>query len=256
MAQKMVSEPGIQLGAQQLATLLDSTREFIAILGVDGTVQFANSTTKSLLGYRTDELLGRSLHAIVHALDVEKIRDVLKQILENPSAPLADRCRLRCKDGSFRWFDINFRNRTEERGLEVQYEAGKKHDGTFTAAIVEELVAEGQRWLDAGAKSIVIEGRESALDVGLFDDKGKVNAKFAERFVEAFTMDRVVFEAPNKQSQFALMNHFGNMVQISNVRLEELLRVEIYRRGLHSDAFEHDNLRPAGPARVGQQVGR
>lgn len=144
----------------------------------------------------------------------------------------------------------------EERGLEVQYEAGKKHDGTFTAAIVEELVAEGQRWLDAGAKSIVIEGRESALDVGLFDDKGKVNAKFAERFVEAFTMDRVVFEAPNKQSQFALMNHFGNMVQISNVRLEELLRVEIYRRGLHSDAFEHDNLRPAGPARVGQQVGR
>ena len=37
------------------------------------------------------------------------------------------------------------------------------------------------------------------------------------------------------------------MVQMSNVRLEELLRVEIYRRGLHSDAFEHDNLRPAGP---------
>ena len=144
----------------------------------------------------------------------------------------------------------------EERGLDVQYEAGKKHDGTFTPEIVEELVVEGLSWLDAGAKSIVIEGRESALDVGLFDNKGKVNAKFAERFVEAFGMDRVVFEAPNKQSQFALMNHFGNMVQISNVRLEELLRVEIYRRGLHSDAFQHENLRPAGPARVAQQVGR
>jgi phosphosulfolactate synthase len=33
------------------------------------------------------------------------------------------------------------------------------------------------------------------------------------------------------------------------VRLEELLRVEIYRRGLHSDAFGKDNLRQAIPAR-------
>lgn len=141
-----------------------------------------------------------------------------------------------------------------ERGLDVQYEAGKKHDGTFTPEIVEELVVEGLRWLDAGARAIVIEGRESAQNVGLFDDRGKVNAKFAERFVEGFGMDRVVFEAPNKPSQFALMNHFGPTVQISNVRLEELLRVEIYRRGLHSDAFEQPTLRPAGPLRAAQQV--
>ena len=134
-----------------------------------------------------------------------------------------------------------------ERGMDVQYEAGKKHDGTFTSDIVDGLLDEGQRWLDAGAKSIVIEGRESALNVGLFDRQEKVNASFAERFVKAWGFDRVVFEAPNKPSQFALLNHFGPMVQMSNVRLEELLRVEIYRRGLHSDAFEHDNLRPRGP---------
>jgi phosphosulfolactate synthase len=141
------------------------------------------------------------------------------------------------------------------RGLDVQYEAGKKHGGTFTSDVVEALVLEGQRWLDAGAKSIVIEGRESAQDVGLFDHSGKVNARFAERFVEAYGMDRVVFEAPNKPSQFALLNHFGPTVQMSNVRLEELLRVEIYRRGLHSDAFQHSNLRPAGPVRTAREVG-
>jgi phosphosulfolactate synthase len=64
-----------------------------------------------------------------------------------------------------------------------------------------------------------------------------------------------MFEAPNKPSQFALLNHFGREVHLCNVRLEELLRVEIYRRGLHSDAFGHTNLRPASPEVFAIQTG-
>ena len=52
-----------------------------------------------------------------------------------------------------------------------------------------------------------------------------------------FGLSRLIFEAPTKSSQFALLDHFGPQVQLSNVPLGELLRVEIYRRGLHSDAF-------------------
>jgi phosphosulfolactate synthase len=36
------------------------------------------------------------------------------------------------------------------------------------------------------------------------------------------------------------------------VRLEEILRVEIYRRGLHSDAFARSNLRPVRPEPLSQ----
>ena len=118
MAQKLVNDPGIQLGAQQLATLLDSTREWISILGADGTIHFANSTTKNILGYRPEELLGRSLHAIVHGLDVERMRECLKEIATSAGGLATERCRLRCKDGSWRWFELAFRNRLEERGLE------------------------------------------------------------------------------------------------------------------------------------------
>ncbi len=136
-----------------------------------------------------------------------------------------------------------------ERGLEVQFEVGKKHGGTFSSDVVGELMDQGKRWLDAGAKQIVVEARESAQNVGLFGDKGEFDANAADRFAEAFGLHLVIFEAPNKASQFAFLNHFGPEVHLSNVRLEELLRVEIYRRGLHSDAFQHDNLRPKGPNR-------
>jgi len=57
-----------------------------------------------------------------------------------------------------------------------------------------------------------------------------------------------VFEAPNKASQFALLEQFRPEVRLSNVRLEELLRVEIYRRGLHSDAFATVPWRVGMPA--------
>lgn len=131
------------------------------------------------------------------------------------------------------------------RGLEVQFELGKKHTGAFSDEAIAELVDQGRRWLDAGAIELVVEARESAKGVGLFDDDGNLNPAFAERFLKAFGMGIVTFEAPNKPSQFALLDHFGNGVRLANVRLEELLRVEIYRRGLHSDAFSRPNLRPA-----------
>jgi phosphosulfolactate synthase len=130
------------------------------------------------------------------------------------------------------------------RGLEVQFELGKKHGGTFAGGAVGSWIERGRAWLDAGALQVVVEARESGREVGLFDMEGHLDVAAAERFVEAFGPDAVVFEAPTKASQFALLDHFGPTVFLSNVRLEELLRVEIYRRGLHSDAFGRSNLSP------------
>jgi phosphosulfolactate synthase len=130
-----------------------------------------------------------------------------------------------------------------DRGLAVQFELGKKHGGAFQNKIIDELIDQGEKWLDAGAIQLVIEARESAKGVGLFDELGNFNSGFADRFARAFGLAVVMFEAPNKPSQFAMLEHFGRTVHLCNVRLEELLRVEIYRRGLHSDAFSKPNLR-------------
>ena len=135
-----------------------------------------------------------------------------------------------------------------ERGLEVEFELGEKQRGRFTDRQTDDLIATGHRWLQAGAVRLVIEARESAADVGLFSAPGEFNRGQADRLAEAFGLGSLLFEAPNKASQFALIDHFGPAVQLGNVRLEEVLRVEIYRRGLHSDAFGNPLLRPPAPA--------
>lgn len=143
-----------------------------------------------------------------------------------------------------------------ERGLEVQFELGKKHGGAFGSDTVEELIEQGRGWLDAGAKQLVVEARESADEVGLFASGGALDTVLADRLAGAFGLETIVFEAPNKASQFAFLSHFGPDVHVCNVRLEELLRVEIYRRGLHSDAFGQPRLRPALPDRAAEPAQR
>ena len=134
-----------------------------------------------------------------------------------------------------------------QRGLGVQVELGSKLGGSFDDADVRALLDDGRAWLDAGAGEIVVEARESAAGVGLFGETGALDTRLADQFADAFGLDQVVFEAPTKPSQFAMLDHFGAAVRLSNVRLEELLRVEIYRRGLHADAFVKGRLAPPGP---------
>jgi phosphosulfolactate synthase len=139
-------------------------------------------------------------------------------------------------------------NRARSHGLEVEFELGSKHAGAFDARAVRKLTDQGRRWLEAGARRLTVEARESAVGIGLFDRNGRLNSRLAEQLVESLGLETLVFEAPSKPSQFALLDHFGPRVQLGNVPLDELLRVEIYRRGLHADAFAKDRLRLPEPA--------
>jgi two-component system, cell cycle sensor histidine kinase and response regulator CckA len=118
MAQRYVSEAGLTLGAQQLAVLLDSSQELIAVLGCDGTVQFVSATFQRVLGSRPEELLGRSIQAMVLEADTEVIRQGLKEVALKPRGSHSDSCRFRCQDGSWRWIQYRFENRLDDAAFE------------------------------------------------------------------------------------------------------------------------------------------
>ena len=67
--------------------------------------------------------------------------------------------------------------RGSARAVRARPEARRPdHDET-----IEELVAVGSRWLDAGAVQLVVEARESAADVGLFDGAGSALRRSSPR---------------------------------------------------------------------------
>jgi PAS domain S-box-containing protein len=118
MAHRTVSEASATLGAQQLAMLVDASEELIAILGADRTLQYANAAFEKILGYCAEDLPGRSIHGLVLATDVEVLHQGLTDAVKKPRSTYKNRCRFRCRDGSWRWIEFRCENRIGEAGIE------------------------------------------------------------------------------------------------------------------------------------------
>jgi phosphosulfolactate synthase len=116
--------------------------------------------------------------------------------------------------------------------FEVLAEVGSKAPGELLAA--RHWPGECLADLDAGAKLVVTEGRQSGT-VGTFDAAGRVRPDVVEAVVAAVGVERIVFEAPRAAQQAWFIRRFGPSVNLGNVALTDALSVETLRLGLRSD---------------------
>ena len=118
-------------------------------------------------------------------------------------------------------------------------------DGHFGGQeTLERLIDQGNRWLNAGAVQIAAPAGDFERGTGFFDALGHFKPAWADRLVRAFGLEMMTFAAPDPCTQFALLQHFGRDVHLCDVRLEDLLNVESFRRGLHSASFANEQLHP------------
>lgn len=118
--------------------------------------------------------------------------------------------------------------------FDVLAEVGSKQPGPVDAL---RWCDEMARDLDAGARWLVTEGRESGT-VGLFEADGEVRVELVEAIAEAVPVERVIFEAPLKSQQSVLIQLIGPNVGLGNIAPDEALSVETLRRGLRTDTIE------------------
>lgn len=121
-------------------------------------------------------------------------------------------------------------------GLSVITECGKKAAGSTIHS--DELIQTLLSDLNAGSSYVIVEGRESGENVGIYDEKGKIQDEFALLMeqIQPYTM-QVIWEAPKKDQQVELMKWFGPNVNLGNIQPDDIYSVESLRRGLRSDTF-------------------
>ena len=125
-----------------------------------------------------------------------------------------------------------------EGGLKAITEVGKKDPARRLPpdALAEQALDD----LENGADSVIIEGRESGLGVGIFDDEGEVDAQGLEAIADIMgdAVHRLIWEAPLKKQQAALIRRFGMNVSLGNIEPHRVLALEALRAGLRFETLQ------------------
>ena len=96
------------------------------------------------MGYRPEELVGSDALALVHPDDLPMMQQVSEAIRQSPGKSVSAEYRLRCKDGSWRWFEGVGTNLLDDP--RVGAIVGNFRDITERRHAAEALQAEEQRF--------------------------------------------------------------------------------------------------------------
>jgi len=126
----------------------------------------------------------------------------------------------------------------EEAGLTPVTEVGKKDPRAQPTPA--QLAAQALQDLEWGAEHVIVEGRESGRCVGVYDEDGNVSLEAVETIARAMgdRASRLIWEAPLKSQQAALIHRFGQNVGLGNIDPRTVLAVEALRAGLRFETLK------------------
>jgi len=124
-----------------------------------------------------------------------------------------------------------------DAGFKVITEVGKKDPAeTLPVSLVHQLINED---MENGAFKVIIEAREAGRGVGIYDQEGKIKEDEVDNILAGVSdKDCLIWEAPIKNQQQALILRFGPNVNLGNIPREDILALEALRQGLRGDTLK------------------
>ncbi len=109
--------------------------DILCTIGQDGIFRNCSPACLPILGYKPDQLNGRSFFDTIHSEDIPHVKEAVRRLKAGEPVSFENRCR--CADGSFKWLMWNMNPVAEEDGFYVV-----AHDVTGRKVAEEALRAE------------------------------------------------------------------------------------------------------------------
>lgn len=152
-----------------------------------------------------------------------------------------------CADHGAAWVEVSNGTIDLDNGRKAEYVARLRED----FSVVSEVGYKDQdrsehlppvRWiqyiredLEAGARHVITEARESGRS-GIARPNGELRFGLIEEILESgIDIDKLVFEAPNKELQTYFVKRVGSNVNLGNIAPADVIGLETLRLGLRSD---------------------
>jgi PAS domain S-box-containing protein len=94
--------------------IVEVLNDVATIVDPDGTITYASPSTKRVLGYEPEELIGEDQFGFESPETREAMADAIEYVLRNPGEIRTVQTRFRRLDGSWRWLESTMRNRLDD----------------------------------------------------------------------------------------------------------------------------------------------
>lgn len=88
-----------------LSVLLENTLDAILVSDADGTARYVTPSVENLMGYKPEEMLGKTPADLLHPDDAEQHMRAYEEIVSKPGGSGRTLARFLHKDGSWRWIE-------------------------------------------------------------------------------------------------------------------------------------------------------
>jgi PAS domain S-box-containing protein len=113
------TEDALRVSEQRFRTLIEWGWDVIALLSPDGTIRYVSASLTRMLGYSTDEFVGRNGFDFIDPDDRQRTMTLLADLVENSRGVLRFQFRVRHQDGSWRWIESIATNRVDDPGVQA-----------------------------------------------------------------------------------------------------------------------------------------
>lgn len=121
--------------------------------------------------------------------------------------------------------------------LQVITEVGKKDPRETLPKL--KMFRQIESDLRHGAFKVILEGRESGINIGIYDGRGQVKRDELDQFLAGIDdPTKIIWEAPLKNQQEELILLFGPNVNLGNIQPADILSLEALRVGLRGDTLK------------------
>ena len=94
----------LKKGEQMLRLIATNMNDLVFMTDLNGNIQYATPSLKDILGYETEERIGRPSFELVHPEDIENLKTIFANAIAT-STPAKARYRLKHADGHYVWVE-------------------------------------------------------------------------------------------------------------------------------------------------------
>lgn len=139
--------------------LIENSTDLVTVIGIDGRITYLGPSLERLLGYRPEEMLGRSVFDFLHPNDVAGARATLEEVVAHPGLMLTAEVRFRHRDGRWRWLEgtggvlsrdgqrlgilVNSRDITERRAVQRALSESEESFRNLFDSVTEMIFIQG-----------------------------------------------------------------------------------------------------------------